>query len=197
MYLELAESRDASKWNDIVEKDKNGLFFDKYEWCQALGKISNNNKPLPFFIRDNDEIVGIFPSCLIKKGFYLGLESLPFSDYGGGPFFRKNDIENDSEGVMQDIHWSSGGFGYFPSYALGNIYSGQILATMEKDISDWKNQISNANFQNIKQWLTKNVHNHGNLYDPPDLIKRITKQELNVKTYLNYLYRKYSKLYGF
>ena len=106
-------------------------------------------------------------------------------------------IENDSEGVMQDIHWASGGFGYFPSYALGNVYSGQILATMEKDISDWNSQISNANFQNIKQWLTKNVHNYGNLYDPPDLIKKITEQELDVKPYLNYLNKKYSKLYGF
>lgn len=103
MYIELAESQDADKWNNIVEKDKNGLFFDKYEWCQALGKISNNNKPLPFFIKENDEIIGIFPSCLIKKGFYLGLESLPFSDYGGGPFFRRNDTENDSELIVSLI----------------------------------------------------------------------------------------------
>jgi len=107
------------------------------------------------------------------------------------------DIENDSEGVMQDIHWASGAFGYFPSYALGNIYSGQILATMEKGLSDWKTQISSGNFQNIKQWLAKNVHNHGNLYDPADLIRRITGEELNVKPYLNYLHKKYSKLYGF
>jgi len=107
------------------------------------------------------------------------------------------DIENDSEGVMQDIHWASGAFGYFPSYALGNIYSGQILATMEKGLSDWKTQISSGNFQNIKQWLAKSVHNHGNLYDPADLIRRITGEELNVKPYLNYLHKKYSKLYGF
>jgi carboxypeptidase Taq len=107
------------------------------------------------------------------------------------------DIENDSEGVMQDIHWSSGAFGYFPSYALGNIFSGQILATMEKDVSDWKNQISSGNFQNVKQWLTKNVHHYGNLYDPAELIKRITGEEVSVKPYFNYLHRKYSKLYGF
>ena len=107
------------------------------------------------------------------------------------------DIENDSEGVMQDTHWSSGLFGYFPSYALGNIFSGQILATMEKDVSDWKNQISSGNFQGVKQWLTKNVHHYGNLYDPADLIKRITGEELSVKPYFNYLHRKYSKLYGF
>jgi carboxypeptidase Taq len=107
------------------------------------------------------------------------------------------DIENDSEGVMQDIHWSSGAFGYFPSYALGNIFSGQILATMEKDVPDWKNQISSGNFQDVKQWLTKNVHHYGNLYDPADLIKRITGDQVSVKPYFNYLHRKYSKLYGF
>lgn len=107
------------------------------------------------------------------------------------------DIENDSEGVMQDTHWASGLYGYFPSYALGNIYSGQILATMEKELPDWKNQISSGNFQNIRRWLTKNVHNHGDLYDPADLIKKITGEELSVKPYLDYLYNKYSKLYGF
>ncbi|MBE0520299.1 carboxypeptidase M32 [Candidatus Bathyarchaeota archaeon] len=107
------------------------------------------------------------------------------------------DIENDSEGVMQDTHWAGGLFGYFPSYALGNIFSGQILATMEKDVPDWKNQISSGNFQDVKQWLTKNVHHYGNLHDPADLIKRITGEEVSVKPYFNYLYRKYSKLYGF
>ncbi len=107
------------------------------------------------------------------------------------------DIENDSEGVMQDIHWASGAFGYFPSYALGNIYSGQILANMEKELPNWKSQLSNGNFQNTIQWLAKNVHSYGNLYDPPDLIKRITGEELNVKPYFNYLNKKYSELYGF
>jgi len=106
-------------------------------------------------------------------------------------------IENDSEGVMQDIHWASGAFGYFPSYALGNIYSGQILAAMEKDLPNWKSQISNGNFQDVRQWLTKNIHSHGDLYDPMELIKKITGEELNVKPYFNYLHKKCSKLYGF
>ena len=106
-------------------------------------------------------------------------------------------VENDSEGVMQDTHWASGMYGYFPSYALGNIYSGQILAAMEKDLPDWKQQLSKGNFKNIKQWLVKNVHTYGNLYDPADLIKKITGAVLDVKPYLNYLNDKYSKLYGF
>jgi carboxypeptidase Taq len=107
------------------------------------------------------------------------------------------EIENDSEGVMQDTHWASGAFGYFPSYALGNIYSGQMLFSMEKEIHDWKNQISSGNFQNVKQWLVDKVHRHGNLYDPSELLKRITSQELRVKPYLDYLNNKYSGIYDF
>jgi carboxypeptidase Taq len=107
------------------------------------------------------------------------------------------DIENDSEGVMQDTHWASGLYGYFPSYALGNIYSGQILTTMEKDLPNWRKQIEKGNFNPVKNWLIKNVHNYGNLYDPPELIRKIAGKELSVKPYLNYLNEKYSTLYGF
>jgi len=107
------------------------------------------------------------------------------------------DIENDSEGVMQDTHWASGSFGYFPTYALGNIYSGQILAKMEKDLPNWRHDISNGRFSNVKNWLIKNVYSHGNLLDPADLIKVITGQEINTKPYLEYLNRKYSQLYEY
>jgi carboxypeptidase Taq len=107
------------------------------------------------------------------------------------------EIESDSEGVMQDTHWAGGSFGYFPSYALGNIYSGQILATMEKDLPNWRKQVEKGNFNPVKNWLIKNVHSYGNLYDPSELIKRITGKGLNVKPYVDYLNKKYSMLYSF
>jgi carboxypeptidase Taq len=106
-------------------------------------------------------------------------------------------IENDSEGVMQDTHWASGLYGYFPSYALGNIYSGQFLETMEKDVPNWRKQLTKGNFTDAKQWLAKNIHQQGNLYDPAVLIKNVTGKEPNVKPYLSYLNKKYSELYGF
>ena len=106
-------------------------------------------------------------------------------------------VENNSEGVMQDTHWASGLYGYFPSYALGNIYSGQILAKMENELCGWRDQIANGNFRNVKEWLVKNVHNHGNIYSPPELIKLIAGKELTVDPYLNYLNKKYSRLYDF
>jgi carboxypeptidase Taq len=105
-------------------------------------------------------------------------------------------VENDSEGVMQDTHWASGLYGYFPTYALGNIYSGQMLAALALDIPEWHSQLARGNLEGIKAWLTKNVHSQGDLYDPADLIKRITGKVLDAQPYLEYLREKYSRLYG-
>ncbi len=107
------------------------------------------------------------------------------------------DIENDSEGVMQDTHWASGYFGYFPTYALGNVYSGQLLTKLEKDMPNWRDYIEKGNFKNVKEWLIENVHQYGNLYDPPILIKKITGEQMNVKPYLEYLDKKYSWVYQY
>jgi carboxypeptidase Taq len=106
-------------------------------------------------------------------------------------------VKDDSEGVMQDTHWASGYYGYFPSYALGNIYSGQILAALAKDMQDWRSQLAQGNLKNIKGWLIKNVHSQGDLYDPADLMKRITGKKIDSEPYLRYLQEKYSRLYGF
>jgi carboxypeptidase Taq len=106
-------------------------------------------------------------------------------------------IENDSEGIMQDTHWASGLYGYFPTYALGNIYSGQLLATLTKSIRDWRNQIAEGKLENIKGWLTKNVHSCGALYDPANLMSSITGKKLDSEPYLKYLQKKYSTLYEF
>ena len=106
-------------------------------------------------------------------------------------------IENDSEGVMQDTHWSSGLFGYFPSYTLGNIYDGQLHAKICDDIADWQAQMKQGNLQNITTWFKTNIHNQSNRYDPAELIKQATGAQLDAKPYLAYLNEKYSKLYGF
>jgi carboxypeptidase Taq len=68
---------------------------------------------------------------------------------------------------------------------------------MEKDIPSWRDQISNGDFQKVKSWLIKNVYHHGNLYDPQDLMKKITGERININQYLNYLDEKYSKLYEY
>ncbi len=106
-------------------------------------------------------------------------------------------VENDSEGVMQDTHWASGLYGYFPSYALGNIYSGQITATINNDIPDWRKQLSEGKLANVNDWLKTNIHSQGDLFNPEELIKKATGKNLDSQPYLQYLNEKYSKLYGF
>jgi carboxypeptidase Taq len=106
-------------------------------------------------------------------------------------------VKDDSEGAMQDTHWASGLYGYFPTYALGNIYSGQLIATLAKDTQDWQRQVAHGNLETIKDWLAKNVHSHSDLYDPADLMKNVTGKALDAEPYLEYLGEKYSGLYGF
>jgi carboxypeptidase Taq len=106
-------------------------------------------------------------------------------------------IENDSEGVMQDTHWPSGYFGYFPSYALGNIFSGQLQAKIKLENPKMRTQLAEGNVKNTIKWLVENVHAQSNLYDPAELIKKITGNQLDAKPHLEYLREKYGTLYGF
>ena len=107
------------------------------------------------------------------------------------------EIEHDSEGVMQDTHWAGGLYGYFPSYALGNIYGGQMLEKIAAEIPGYKDYIAKGSFKEIKGWMVENVHKYGNLYDPADLIKVITGYDLRIEPFIDYLDEKYSKLYGY
>jgi carboxypeptidase Taq len=107
------------------------------------------------------------------------------------------EILNDSEGVMQDTHWASGLYGYFPSYALGNIYDGQIVDALTKSLPNWRDQIAEGQLELVNQWLKENIHSRGNLKDPEDLIKQATGSPLDSTYFLRYLNEKYSALYGF
>jgi carboxypeptidase Taq len=107
------------------------------------------------------------------------------------------DVEHDAEGVMQDTHWASGYYGYFPSYALGNVYDGMWLEKMNSDIPQWLDDIANGNLMAAIQWLTDNVHCKNNLYDPKDLAEHITGKTITSKPFLEYLENKYSTLFGF
>jgi len=106
-------------------------------------------------------------------------------------------VQDDSEGVMQDTHWASGLYGYFPSYALGNIYSGQIAAAVAKDLPDWRCQLAAGKLNLLNEWLKSNIHSKSDLYDPEELIKKATGRNLNSEDYLSYLNEKYSAIYGF
>jgi carboxypeptidase Taq len=107
------------------------------------------------------------------------------------------EVENDSEGVMQDTHWASGLYGYFPSYALGNIYDGQINAALTKTHPDWREQLCEGKLGEVNLWLKESIHSKGDLYDPQELIKLATGTGLDSTPFIDYLNMKYREFYGF
>ncbi|GJL75473.1 carboxypeptidase M32 [Nitrosomonas sp.] len=101
----------------------------------------------------------------------------------------------DTVGVLQDSHWSSGAFGYFPSYTLGAIYACQFFMTMQKEVPDTEKNIQAGNFIPIKNWLNEKIHSQGRLYTPQELVLRVTGESLNPQHLIDYLKTKYSALY--
>lgn len=103
--------------------------------------------------------------------------------------------QTDAEGILQDVHWAGGDFGYFPSYALGYMYAAQLKQKMLGDIPEFDTLLERGEFHPIKQWLTEKVHIHGKRKKPLDIIKDATGEELNVRYLIEYLSNKYSNLY--
>ena len=102
---------------------------------------------------------------------------------------------NNVEGVLQDMHWSGGSFGYFPTYAIGTIYSAQIYNQMEKENRNLESEIENGEFKNILSWLDKNIHQYGRLMMADDIIKTCCGEGLNSKVFVDYLKNKYYEIY--
>ena len=105
-------------------------------------------------------------------------------------------VPNDSVGVLQDVHWSNGGIGYFPTYSFGNLYAAQLFASMKKQIPGLDESIANGQFTEIREWLRENVHVHGKTYTAAGLIKKISGEELTSFYFIDYLEKKYSEIYG-
>lgn len=102
-------------------------------------------------------------------------------------------VPDDGKGCLQDVHWT-GGYGYFPSYALGNAYGAQILHTMEQEFDVFA-AVKEGDLKRILEWLKERVFAHASTTDPDQWIRRITGKSLNVNYYLDYLEKKFSALY--
>ncbi len=103
---------------------------------------------------------------------------------------------NDAEGCLQDIHWSGGGLGYFPTYALGNMYAAQLFVTARKDLGDLDARFAKGEFVPLREWLREHVHRLGRQYLPGKLIEKITGKPLSHEPLVAHLKSKFEPLYG-
>ncbi len=106
------------------------------------------------------------------------------------------DPPSDAKGCLQDVHWSAGLFGYFPSYSLGNLYAAQFVQTMRKDL-DLDGRVREGDYAAVLGWLRKNIHTPGAALLPMELCERVTGRTLDAGHFVEYLNRKYSEIYGF
>lgn len=103
---------------------------------------------------------------------------------------------SDAKGVLQDIHWSAGLFGYFPTYSLGNLYAAQFFEQANQVLPDLRAQIAHGQFGELRSWLRQSIHQHGQCYSASELVERVTGEELSPRAFLQYLRHKLAPLYG-
>ena len=163
--------------------------------------VSTINAATPSLIRtEADELTYPLHIAIryeIEKGLFDGTISVSGLDETWNAMYEKYlgvRADQAGQGILQDVHWSSGSFGYFPTYALGSAFAAQFVHTMEKQIP--VNQLLEENrFDEIEAWLKDNIHQYGCFLDPKQVMVHTTGEPFNVNYYLDYLCDKYTKLY--
>ncbi len=178
------------------------LFPKKFDHLTAEELFSEISCVKPSFIRtDSDEVT--YPLHVILR-FQIEKEliegSLKTKDVPARWNEKMRSLlgitpANDREGCLQDIHWSMGGFGYFPTYTLGNIYAAELFEVFAKEHPNWQERIKKGDFDFIKEWRHKNVHQHGRRYTSKELLEKITGKQITANPYINYLTTKYRSIF--
>lgn len=202
LFYENIVGRDFSFWKqnyDLLKEYASGEYdnISLEDFYRAI------NESKPSFIRIEADML-TYPLHIIiryeiEKGLFndeIEVKDLPkiwndkYEEYLG---IRP---ANDREGVLQDVHWSGGDFGYFPSYALGYMYAAQFKNSMLKDLPNFDDLLAEGNLTPIREWLTKNIHQYGKLKKPLEILQDVTGEGLNAKYLIDYLKDKYTKVYN-
>ncbi len=129
-------------------------------------------------------------------GGQLAVKDLPkawnamFKDYLGLK------VPSDKVGCLQDVHWSFGLVGYFPTYTLGNLYAAQFWEKINRDIPDLDKRMAKGNFADLLGWLRHNIHRHGRRYRAADLCRKVTGKDLSADPLMRHLEGKLRAVYG-
>lgn len=201
LFYENFVGRHRSFWKknyDLLKEYANGQFDDVS--IDAFYRAINESKPSLIRI-EADELtypLHIIIRYEIEKGLFndeIEVKDLPaiwnekYEQYLGVK------PENNGEGVLQDVHWAGGSFGYFPSYALGYMYAAQLKNSMLKDLPNYDELLEEGNLMPVKEWFTKNVHQFGKMKKPLEILTEVTGEGLNAQHLIDYLYDKYGKVY--
>jgi carboxypeptidase Taq len=102
----------------------------------------------------------------------------------------------DREGILQDVHWSNGLYGYFSTYSLGNFLSVQLYDAAVQAHPQIPDEIAEGRFDALRGWLTENIYRHGRKFEPNELVQRATGEPIQSRSYMRYLKQKFGEMYG-
>ena len=126
----------------------------------------------------------------------LSLEDLPEAWNSRMAEYLGVEVPDDTHGVLQDIHWSGGAIGYFPTYSLGNVVSVQLWDKARGELPDLDAQFEQGEFGELSGWLRENLHRHGRKYTSKEMLERITGGGMDPGPYIQYLKSKLGEIYG-
>ncbi len=201
-------------WENIMARSK---AFWSYQYPYLQENIDSlKNVPLDLFVRainkskpsairvNADELtynLHIILRYRIEKELFngtLGVHDLPERWNELSQDIIRYKVKNDKEGVLQDVHWSMGEFGYFPTYAIGNIYSASFYSSMCKDLGGKgavDSLLSSGDYSRITEWQSDNIWKCGATYSPSVLLDRVTHSKVDAEPFKEYLVTKFSDLY--
>ena len=105
-------------------------------------------------------------------------------------------VPDDAQGVLQDVHWAGGMFGYFPTYSLGNVIAGQLWDRITVELPDVEQDIGRGELTGLREWLRENLHRHGNKFMPKELIERVVGGPIDVAPYVRQLHERAAEIYA-
>jgi carboxypeptidase Taq len=167
------------------------------DWYRAINDIR------PSFIRTESDETTYNLHILLRFELELAMVNgdLSVADLPGAwnqkmqKFFGITPPDN-ARGVLQDIHWSGGAFGYFPTYTLGNLYAAQFFEQARIDLGDLDGSFATGDFKPLLRWLRDKIHVHGRRFAPRDLVRRVTGRPPESKPLLDHLAKKAAEVYG-
>jgi carboxypeptidase Taq len=177
-------------------------FPEQLKYISAEDFYKGMNRVETSFIRTSaDELTYHFHVMIryeIEKQIFenkLKIHELP--DYWNAKYkeYLNIDVPDASQGILQDVHWSHGSFGYFPTYSIGSFYAAQFFNQAQKEIPGLMKEIENGKTENLLHWLREKIHIHGKYYTAQELCVKITGEKLNFTYFMNYAKNKFGAIY--
>jgi carboxypeptidase Taq len=200
-FWENIVGRSQAFWNYFY-KDAAAAFPEAFAGISARDVYRAVNQVQPSLIRiEADELtynLHIMVRYELEKALISG--NLQVADLPGAWNEKMQEYlgltpPTNAQGVLQDIHWSGGDLGYFPTYSLGNMYAAQLEAALRREIPEYQEAVERGEFAIITRWMTEKVHRYGKTRQPADIIRSATEEGINADYLISYLENKYSDVY--